>query len=106
MIRYTQGNLLDAPAEALVNPVNEVGVMGKGIALLFREAFPQSAEIYEKAAKAGDVRVVLAQQHFQSQTIVMLGREQVIIDLKTRIFLRAAVAAAEIGEHVETLVFL
>ena len=57
MIRYTQGNLLEAPAEALVNTVNEVGVMGKGIALLFREAFPQSAEIYEKAAKAGDVRV-------------------------------------------------
>lgn len=57
MIRYTQGNLLDAPAEALVNTVNEVGVMGKGIALLFREAFPQSAEIYEKAAKAGKVRV-------------------------------------------------
>ena len=40
MIRYTQGNLLEAPAEALVNTVNEVGVMGKGIALMFREVFP------------------------------------------------------------------
>ena len=35
MIRYVQGNLLEAPSEALVNTVNEVGVMGKGIALQF-----------------------------------------------------------------------
>lgn len=35
MIRYSQGNLLAAPTEALVNTVNEVGVMGKGSALMF-----------------------------------------------------------------------
>jgi len=57
MIHYTQGNLLAAPAEALVNTVNEVGVMGKGVALMFRDAFPASARAYEDAAKAGDVRV-------------------------------------------------
>lgn len=57
MIRYTQGNLLDAPVEALVNTVNEVGVMGKGIALMFREAFPDSAKAYEEACKRNEVRV-------------------------------------------------
>ena len=57
MIRYTQGNLLDAPAEALVNTVNEVGVMGKGIALMFREAFPENTRAYEAACKAHKVRV-------------------------------------------------
>jgi O-acetyl-ADP-ribose deacetylase (regulator of RNase III) len=57
MIRYTQGNLLDASAEALVNTVNEDGVMGKGIALMFREAFPDSAKTYEHAAKRGEVHV-------------------------------------------------
>ncbi len=57
MIRYSQGNLLDAPAEALVNTVNEIGVMGKGIALLFREAFPESAREYERAAKTGHIHV-------------------------------------------------
>lgn len=41
MIRYTTGNLLDAPVEALVNTVNTVGVMGKGIALMFKERFPK-----------------------------------------------------------------
>src|SRR5687768_8771113 len=57
MIRYTRGNLIDAPADALVNTVNEVGVMGKGIALQFRDAFPESAREYEQAAKDGRVRV-------------------------------------------------
>lgn len=57
MIRYTQGNLLQAPAEALINTVNEVGVMGKGIALMFREAFPENTRVYESACKAGDVHV-------------------------------------------------
>jgi O-acetyl-ADP-ribose deacetylase (regulator of RNase III) len=57
MIRYTKGNLLEAPAEALVNTVNEVGVMGKGVALMFREAFPESASAYQEAAKRGDVHV-------------------------------------------------
>ena len=57
MIRYMQGNLLEAPAEALVNTVNEVGVMGKGIALMFREAFPVNTRLYKEAAKAGNVRV-------------------------------------------------
>ncbi len=41
MMKFTQGNLLDAPAEALVNTVNTVGVMGKGIALMFKEEFPR-----------------------------------------------------------------
>lgn len=57
MIRYQTGNLLDAPAEALVNTVNEVGVMGKGIALMFRDAYPESSRIYLEASKSGKVRV-------------------------------------------------
>jgi O-acetyl-ADP-ribose deacetylase (regulator of RNase III) len=57
MIRYTQGNLLEAHAEAVVNTVNEVGVMGKGIALLIRESFPDSAKAYMDASKRGEVRV-------------------------------------------------
>ena len=48
MIRYTKGNLLDASEEALVNTVNEVGVMGKGVALMFREKFPESSRTYQE----------------------------------------------------------
>lgn len=57
MIRFTRGNLLESNADALVNTVNEVGVMGKGIALMFRDAFPHNTEEYERAAKANEVAV-------------------------------------------------
>jgi O-acetyl-ADP-ribose deacetylase (regulator of RNase III) len=57
MLNYKKGNILEDSAEALVNTVNEVGVMGKGVALMFKEAFPDSARIYEKACKAGEVSV-------------------------------------------------
>lgn len=52
MLEFTRGNLLDADAEALVNTVNCVGVMGKGIALQFKQAFPENYEEYRKACKA------------------------------------------------------
>ena len=55
MIRFTQGNLLDADAEALVNTVNTVGISGKGIALMFKEAFPENFRAYEAASKAGHI---------------------------------------------------
>jgi len=55
MITYTTGNLLEAPAEALVNTVNTVGVMGKGIALMFKERFPQNMTAYAQACKKGMV---------------------------------------------------
>lgn len=57
MIQYTTGNLLEAPAEAVVNTVNEIGVMGKGIALMFREAFPDNTKAYQEACRRGEVKV-------------------------------------------------
>lgn len=54
-IKFTKGNLLDAKVEALVNTVNTVGVMGKGIALMFKERFPHNMVVYEKACKAKQV---------------------------------------------------
>jgi len=42
MIENTRGDILAADAEALVNAVNCVGVMGKGIALSFKKAFPKN----------------------------------------------------------------
>ena len=57
MITYRTGNLLEAHVDALVNTVNEVGVMGKGVALQFKEGFPDAARAYIEAAKRGEVRV-------------------------------------------------
>lgn len=51
MIEFKSGDLLKANVEALVNTVNTVGVMGKGIALQFKQAFPANFVAYEKLAK-------------------------------------------------------
>ena len=56
MIKITRGNLLKADAEALVNTVNSVGVMGKGIALQFKQAFPENFRQYKQACDAGEVK--------------------------------------------------
>lgn len=56
MLKYTTGNLLNADVEALVNTVNCVGVMGKGIALQFKRAFPENFGAYRRACDAGEVR--------------------------------------------------
>jgi O-acetyl-ADP-ribose deacetylase (regulator of RNase III)/uncharacterized protein YwgA len=55
MIKYVTGNLLSAEVEALVNTVNTVGVMGKGIALQFKESYTENYKIYHKACKANEV---------------------------------------------------
>ena len=57
MIERTTGDLLAAPAEALVNTVNCIGVMGKGIALQFRKAFPESYAHCKRACDEGAVRL-------------------------------------------------
>ena len=56
-MNFTQGNLLDAHVDAVVNTVNTVGVMGKGIALMFKEKFPENFAAYATACEAGAVEV-------------------------------------------------
>jgi len=56
MIELTRGNILTADAEALVNTVNCVGVMGKGIALQFKKAFPENFKAYEAACRNKEVK--------------------------------------------------
>ncbi len=56
MITFRKGNLLEAAADALVNTVNTVGVMGKGIALMFKEAFPGNFHAYEEACRRNEIR--------------------------------------------------
>jgi len=54
-IYVTHGNFLEADAEALVNTVNCVGVMGKGIALQSKKAFPDNYDAYARACRRGEV---------------------------------------------------
>lgn len=58
MLRFvTKGNLLEADVDAVVNTVNTKGVMGKGIALQFKRAFPENYKAYRAACEAGQVRL-------------------------------------------------
>jgi O-acetyl-ADP-ribose deacetylase (regulator of RNase III) len=56
MIRFTKGDILQAEAEALVNTVNCVGIMGRGIALQFKHAFPDNFKAYAAACNRGEVQ--------------------------------------------------
>ena len=81
MIEFKTGNLLDSDAEALVNTVNTVGVMGKGIALQFKNMFPNNFKIYAKACKNDEVKtgklLVVEEQS-------LLGGKKVIINFPTK----------------------
>ena len=57
MIHYVKGNLLESDAQALVNTVNTVGVMGKGIALQFKEAFPENFRVYYNACRKKELHI-------------------------------------------------
>src|SRR5271166_218967 len=56
MIEFTTGDILRVDAEALVNTVNCVGIMGRGIALQFKNAFPANFKAYEAACARKEVR--------------------------------------------------
>ncbi len=56
MIKFVKGDILQAEAEALVNTVNCVGVMGRGIAQQFKKAFPENFKAYVKACRRGEVQ--------------------------------------------------
>jgi len=55
MIEYQTGDILRADAEGLVNPVNCVGVMGRGLALQFKDAYPENFKAYAVACSRGEL---------------------------------------------------
>lgn len=81
MVHYKIGNLLDSKAEALVNTVNTVGVMGKGIALQFKNMFPNNFKLYSNACKNKDVRVG---QLLVVEEEALLTGKKVIINFPTK----------------------
>ncbi len=56
MIKFTSGDILRADVEAIVNTVNCVGVMGRGIALQFKKAWPENFKSYAIACKQEKVQ--------------------------------------------------
>jgi O-acetyl-ADP-ribose deacetylase (regulator of RNase III) len=56
VIRYARGDILNADAEALVNTVNCVGVMGRGLALQFKRAYPANFRAYAAACARREIQ--------------------------------------------------
>lgn len=56
MIELAQGDIFESGADALVNPVNCVGVMGKGLALEFKHRCPENFDSYVAACRSGHLR--------------------------------------------------
>ncbi len=77
MIKYVKGNILDSQAQALVNTVNTRGVMGKGIALQFKKAFPANYRAYAEACKKGEIDIgklfVFADQNIMSGPKIIIN---------------------------------
>jgi O-acetyl-ADP-ribose deacetylase (regulator of RNase III) len=57
MLKSVEGDLLEADVDALVNTINTVGVMGKGIALQFKHRFPNNFTAYKQAVRSGQVQL-------------------------------------------------
>ena len=56
MIEHTRGDILKCKVDAIVNTVNCVGVMGRGLALQFKNAYPENFKAYEAACRRGIVQ--------------------------------------------------
>ena len=57
MITYTIGNILDSNDMCLVNTVNTVGVMGKGLALEYKRKYPNMFNVYKKHCVEGSLKI-------------------------------------------------
>lgn len=100
MIEVGHGNLLTADVDALVNTVNTVGVMGKGIALQFKRAFPDNFHAYHEACERGDVQ--LGRMFVVDRGV--LGRHRFIINFPTKGHWRRPSRLEDIRSGLDALV--
>lgn len=100
MIKYTEGDILQDDAEAIVNTVNCVGVMGRGIALQFRNAFPDNFKAYAQACKQNKV---IPGRMFVFET-GQLTSPRFIINFPTKRHWRGASRMEDIDAGLESLV--
>lgn len=75
MIKFTNGNMFETPADVRINTANCVGVMGAGVALAFKKKFPDMFKEYKKECSQGNVRPgkphVWTDYQFEGNTIII-----------------------------------
>lgn len=101
MIEEIAGNLLATDAQALVNAVNCVGVMGKGLALQFRRRFSEDYfEDYKAACRRGEMRIGKVRVH----RLKIAGEPKFIVDFPTKNHWREKSRLADIESGLDSLV--
>jgi O-acetyl-ADP-ribose deacetylase (regulator of RNase III) len=100
MVEYIKGNLLESNADALVNTVNTQGVMGKGIALQFKQQFPNNFKIYVNACKNNEVKIG---KLLVTEEPSLLGGLKTIINFPTKTSWRKPSEYSYIEEGLEEL---
>ena len=101
MIEYKTGDIFAEDVEALVNSVNCVGVMGRGIALQFKNAFPENFKAYAAACKRGEVQ---PGRMFVFETGQIVGSPRYIINFPTKRHWREKSRMEDIESGLEALV--
>jgi O-acetyl-ADP-ribose deacetylase (regulator of RNase III)/uncharacterized protein YwgA len=101
MIKYLTGNILDSTAQALVNTVNTVGVMGKGIALQFKNRFPNNFEVYKEACKNKELKIG---ELLISEEDSLLSGKKIIINFPTKTHWRYSSEYEYIEKGLDALV--
>lgn len=81
MIKFLTGNIFESDAQAIINTVNTVGVMGKGIALQFKKIYPNNFKVYNKACKDGVFNI--GDLLVTTETNISTG-EKIIINFPTK----------------------
>ncbi|MFD8240064.1 macro domain-containing protein [Streptomyces albidoflavus] len=99
MITRGTGNLLLADVDALVNTVNTVGVMGKGIALQFKRAYPGNYKDYKTSCERGEVQVGRMHVHELHQ----MGSPRFIVNFPTKRHWRAPSRLEDIASGLVAL---
>jgi O-acetyl-ADP-ribose deacetylase (regulator of RNase III) len=99
VFEYVRGNLLSADVEALVNTVNCVGVMGRGIALQFKKSYPENLREYASAVERGKVQIGKMFVHRTG----MMTNPQFIINFPTKYHWKEKSRLRSILEGLEDL---
>jgi O-acetyl-ADP-ribose deacetylase (regulator of RNase III) len=99
MIEFVRGDLFEADVEAIVNAVNCVGVMGKGIALEFKKRFPNNFKAYQTACDVRELQLGRVLIHDQGPT----AKPRYIVNFPTKDHWRDASRLEDVRSGLDSL---
>ena len=99
MIEYIEGDIFDSPAQVIVNTVNTVGVMGKGLALSFKNRYPDMFERYKRVCEEGKLQIGNLMLFYYPDHWLMLfpDKRKLAQSIKARIYRKGT---AKVRQHI------